>query len=109
MKDEKEIELIRKAGELVKISVEASLSIASPGITEIEIDTKGTHAILFESSKFQKMTAISECTTPTGIERTVMPHIASSTRKLDKRDIGIHNPTIEQKKLLKLPNMHKKL
>ncbi len=91
IKDEKEIELIRKAGELVKIGVEASLSIASPGITEIEIDTKGTHAILFESSKLQKMIAISECMTPTGIERTVMPHIASSTRKLDKRDIGIHS------------------
>jgi len=91
IKDDKELELIRKAGELVKIGVEASLSIASPGVTEIEIDTKGTNAILYEASKFPKIMITSEAMTPSGIERTVMPHISSTTRKLNEKDIGIHS------------------
>jgi Xaa-Pro dipeptidase len=91
IKDEKELEFIRKAGEIVKIGVEASLSIASPGVTEIEIDIKGLQAILYEASKFPKIIITSESMTPTGIERTVMPHISSTTRKLNERDIGIHS------------------
>ncbi|MEM3559947.1 MAG: aminopeptidase P family N-terminal domain-containing protein, partial [Nitrososphaerota archaeon] len=122
IKDDREIELIRKAGEFVKIGVEASLSIASPGVTEIEIDTKGTHAILYEASKFPKIVITSESMTPSGIERTVMPHISSTTRKLNERDIGIHSrqavfngyraelertffigkPTIEQKRAFEI-------
>lgn len=122
IKDDKELELIRKAGVFVKIGVEASLSIASPGVTEIEIDTKGLHAILYEASKFPKMIITSESMTPTGIERTVMPHISSTTRKLNERDIGIHSrqavfngyraelertffigkPTIEQKRAFEI-------
>ncbi len=89
IKNDKELELIRKAGELVKIGVKASLSIASPRVTEI--NTKGLHVILYEASKFPKMIITSESMIPTGIERTVMPHISSTTRKLNERDIGIHS------------------
>jgi len=91
VKDDKELDTIRRAGKLVKVGVESSLSMVSSGITEIEIDMKGTYKVLFEASIFPKMTAASDAMTPTGVERTVMPHIASSTRKLTVPDIGIHS------------------
>jgi Xaa-Pro dipeptidase len=91
VKDDEELDTIRRAGKLVKLGVESSLLIVSPGITEIEIDINGTHKILSYASSFPKMTVTSDAMTQTGIERTIMPHIESSTRKLTMPDIGIHS------------------
>lgn len=91
VKDAEELNLLRQASELVSLAVQASLDIVRPGVTELEIDQAGHKAALEEASRrFPEMIAGVNAMTPSGIERSVLPHVYSNTRKLEQGDILIH-------------------
>lgn len=91
IKDEEEIKALEKAAELVNLAVSKSLEKVKPGITEIEIDAAGNIA-LFEatSEKYSDATLDLTVMTPSGIRRSVMPHVFSNTRKIQEGDVIIH-------------------
>jgi len=92
IKDEAEIELMIEAGRLASLGVGASLAALRPGITEIGIDGAGNDAILEEvSAKHPGATLDLFAMSPTGPVRTVMPHVFSNTRAMEKGDILIHS------------------
>ncbi len=92
IKDAAEIELMLEAGRLASLGVGASLAALRPGITEIGIDGVGNDAILEEvSAKHPGATLDLFAMSPTGPVRTVMPHVFSNTRAMEKGDILIHS------------------
>lgn len=92
IKDKAELQLIEKAGELVNLGVSESLKVCKEGITEMEMDAKGNTAIFKETAKrYPKATLDFMVMSPSGVERTVMPHVFSNTRELKKGDIVIHS------------------
>ena len=92
IKSEMEIDFIRKAAELIDIGVKKSIEQAREGLSELEIDAIGTTAILTTASeKFPGIRVECFGMSPSGRERTVLPHVFSSTRKLKKGDIIIHS------------------
>jgi Xaa-Pro dipeptidase len=92
IKDEAEIALMFEAGRLASLGVGASLAALKPGITEIELDGVGNHAILTEvSNRHPGATVDLFAMTPAGAERTVMPHVFSNTRPIQKGDVLIHS------------------
>ena len=92
IKDAAEIELMLEAGRLAALGVGASLAALRPGITEIDIDGAGNEAILAEvSDKHPGATLDLFAMSPTGPVRTVMPHVFSNTRRMEKGDILIHS------------------
>lgn len=91
VKDEEELDLLRQASELVSLAVRASLGAVKPGATELEIDQAGHLAALEEvSRRYPEMIAGVNAMTPSGIERSILPHVFSITRKLERGDILIH-------------------
>lgn len=91
VKDESEIAVIREAARVAAVGVAASLAACSPRTTEIEVDSAGTSAIMAEVSDFRDPVAVEQLImTPTGAERTVLPHVLSSTRRLLEADGLIH-------------------
>jgi Xaa-Pro dipeptidase len=92
IKDAAEIEIMFEAGRLASLGVGASLAALRPGITEMEIDGVGNEAILAEvSAKHPGATVDLFAMSPTGPVRTVMPHVFSNTRAMQKGDILIHS------------------
>ena len=92
IKSEAEIDLIKKAAELVDIGVKESIEQTEEGISELEIDAIGNMAILKQASeKFPGVRVECYGMSPSGRERTVLPHVFSSTRKIRKGDIIIHS------------------
>ncbi|WP_411503929.1 M24 family metallopeptidase [Brevibacillus centrosporus] len=91
VKDAEELDLLRSAGKMVSLAVRASLEAVAPGVTELEIDQQGHRAALEEVSRLYPNTiAAVNAMTPSGVVRTVMPHVYSNTRRLEKGDILIH-------------------
>jgi Xaa-Pro dipeptidase len=93
IKDEKEIDYLVKSGELVSYALSKSFEKAQEGISELEFDSFGTKMLYEEISvKYPNATA-SELLimSPSGIDRTNMPHVFSNTRKFLKNDIIIHS------------------
>ncbi|MGO0059836.1 M24 family metallopeptidase [Brevibacillus fluminis] len=91
VKDAEELALLRSAGEMVSLAVRASLEAVRPGVTELEIDQQGHKAAFEEASRLYPDTIVGvNALTPSGIERTLMPHVFSNTRKLERGDILIH-------------------
>src|SRR5699024_2432153 len=92
IKDEEELELIKKAGELSNLAVTTSLNACREGITEIEIDAIGTNVLFEETAKKHPNSTLDLFSmSPSGTKRTTMPHVFSNTRKLQKGDIIIHS------------------
>lgn len=91
IKDEQEKEYIREAARLCKYAFGKSLEHARPGISEMEFEQYGTEA-LYEMLSHDYPYAFSSpgCITPSGPERTVMPHVYSSTRRFQSGDMVIH-------------------
>lgn len=91
IKDSDEIDLLEKAGHLVNLAVSKSLSVIREGITEMEIDAAG-NATLFETTATKYPDAIIDITvmSPSGMERSIMPHVFSNTRKIQSGDVIIH-------------------
>lgn len=123
IKEEEEIEQIIESGKLVSLSLTASLAHAAPNITEMELDQFGNTALFLEVAKNHPNSTLDYFVmSPSGIERTNMPHVFSNTRALGTNDIIIHSrqvgingyraecertffvgkPTIEQEEAFKL-------
>ena len=91
VKDDAEIIRIEEAGRLVNLAVSATLAACRAGVTEIEFDSVGTAALFSETaSKHPNATLDMLVMSPSGTERTVMPHVFSNTRILEKGDVVIH-------------------
>jgi Xaa-Pro dipeptidase len=87
-----EIEAIRAAGRLVDLAVSESLAAIRPGATELTVDAAG-NAALFAAVAAQHPGATLDLfvMTPSGVERSVMPHVLSNTRALTDGDVLIHS------------------
>ncbi|TVT28945.1 aminopeptidase P family protein [Salinicoccus cyprini] len=92
IKSDAEIELIRKSGELVSGALKHTIENSSAGKSELEIDYHGNQ-YLFDmvSERYSDSTLDFFVMSPSGVERTNMPHIFSNTRKLEKGDVIIHS------------------
>lgn len=123
VKDEFEIERLKVAGKLSDYAIEESLKHARAGISELEFDSYGDRLLLEIASKDYAEELIGyENWTCSGVKRSEMPHLYSSTRKFEDGDVVIHSrqvwfngyraenertffvgqPSEEQKDLLKL-------
>ena len=92
LKDDAEIELMVEAGRLASLGLGASLGAVAPGVTEIDMDGAGNRAILAEvSARHPGATLDLFAMSPSGPVRTVMPHVFSNTRPLEKGDVIIHS------------------
>lgn len=92
VKDAAEIHAMEEAGRLVNLAVSESLAACRPETTELEMDSKGT-AALFEATARNHPGATLDLLvmSPSGAERTVMPHVFSNTRTLAEGDVLIHS------------------
>ncbi|MFD1415074.1 M24 family metallopeptidase [Oceanobacillus jeddahense] len=92
VKDSEELELIEEAGRLSNLAVSTSLNACREGITEIEMDAIGTRALFEETAKRHPNATLDLFVmSPSGTERTIMPHVFSNTRKFQMGDIIIHS------------------
>ena len=92
VKDREELDLIEKAAELADIGVWESIRNTTPGMTELEIDAIGNKAILESAAtKYPGSRVELFVMSPSGPERTAMPHVFSIARKIQKGDIVIHS------------------
>ncbi|MGB2711161.1 MAG: Xaa-Pro peptidase family protein [Conexibacter sp.] len=86
-----EVAAIRAAGELVAVGVRASLAACRPGVSELEIDAAGTAAIQVGATGFGPDATVELLTmTPSGVHRSTLPHVFSTTRALVAGDVLIH-------------------
>jgi Xaa-Pro dipeptidase len=92
IKDEQEIKLLIEAGKLVSLALSESLRNAKAGISEIELDQLGNNALFEETEKRYPDSSLDYFVmSPSGLVRTVMPHVFSNTRKLQENDFVIHS------------------
>lgn len=92
IKSEEEIESIKKSGELVSGALKTTLENSTVNASEVEIDYFGNRFLFDEiSKKYTDSTLDYFVMSPSGIERTNMPHVFSNTRKLEQGDIIIHS------------------
>lgn len=92
VKDQEEIEWLEEAGRLSDIALDASFQNVHAGMSELEFDSFGDHKVLEAASKeYPDLIVGYENWTCSGIERSVMPHLYSSTRKFSQNDVIIHS------------------
>ncbi|MGM0432233.1 MAG: M24 family metallopeptidase [Spirochaetota bacterium] len=92
IKDEEEVYWLDQAGRLSDIAIKASIEQLRPGISELEFDSYGDRALLETASKeFPHNIVGYENWTCSGIERSSMPHLYSSTRKFTTDDVIVHS------------------
>ncbi len=92
IKDNEELQVIRNAAHLVDTGVSESIEAAEEGVREIELDSIGNDAILRESASLFSGYRISLFSmSPSGAERTALPHVFSTGRALKKGDVVIHS------------------
>lgn len=91
LKDEQEKVYIREGGRLCCFAFGKTLEHAHAGISEMELEQFGTQA-LYEllGNDYPYNFSSPSCITPSGKERTIMPHVYSSCRRLSKGDMVIH-------------------
>ncbi len=83
---------MEEAGRLVNLAVSETLQSCRPGMTEIEIDSRGNAALFSETAKNHPNATLDLVVmSPSGIERSVMPHVFSNTRTLQRGDVVIHS------------------
>ena len=92
IKDQGEIDLIKKAGELVSLAVKETLVNLRKGITEIEVEAIGNSTVLKEAARRYPSAEIELMgMTPSGVARTVLPHVFSNVRAFEEKEIIIHS------------------
>lgn len=91
IKNDEEIEMVQEAGKLVSLALKKSLENAQPGITEMELDRHGTQLLFEEMDNYPDATLDYFAMSPSGLERSIMPHVFSNTRKLLTNDIVVHS------------------
>lgn len=90
-KDSAEIARIRQAAALVSVAVVASLAAIRVGISELELDGVGDQALRSAAAaEHPAATLESFAMTPSGVERTLLPHTGTSGRRLREGDVLIH-------------------
>jgi Xaa-Pro dipeptidase len=90
-KDAAEIALISNAAKVLERGVEASVARCEIGVSELEIDGAGTAATLERASELGWATTVDHLVmTPSGPDRTTLPHAFSTTRRLRHGDGLIH-------------------
>lgn len=123
IKDAEEIHWLEQAGYLSDVALEASFKNLHVGMSELEFDSYGDQKLLKTASEqYPDLIIGYENWTCSGITRSSMPHLYSSTRKFETNDVVVHsrqvwinnyraenertfligNPTNEQKKCLEL-------
>ncbi|MGB9866446.1 MAG: M24 family metallopeptidase [Bacillota bacterium] len=92
VKDSQELELIRNAAVLADTGVLTTIKNSLPGVTELEIDAVGNAEILKAAAqRFPGCRVDLFAMSPSGAERTVLPHVFSIPRRLVKGDVVIHS------------------
>lgn len=92
VKDEEEMAMIAESGRLVSLALKHSLENAAAGMSEIEMDQFGTRALFTEvAERHPNATLDYFVMSPSGVDRTNMPHVFSNTRQLEEQDIIIHS------------------
>ncbi|QGT99732.1 cobalt dependent X-Pro dipeptidase [Candidatus Syntrophocurvum alkaliphilum] len=92
IKDEEEIYWLDQAGFLSDIALDASFANLKVGMSELEFDSNGDRKLLeIASKKYPDNIVGYENWTCSGIKRSTMPHLYSSTRKFEKNDVVIHS------------------
>lgn len=92
IKSEEEIEAIKTSGDLVSGALKNTLENSSINASEVDIDYFGNQFLFDEiSKKFTNSTLDYFVMSPSGIERTNMPHVFSNTRRLEEGDVIIHS------------------
>lgn len=91
VKDATEIDLIADAARVTGAAVAASIAACREGITEIEVDGAGTAAMLAAVAGRERNATVDQLVmTPSGTERSELPHAFSTTRRLEAGDVLIH-------------------
>lgn len=92
VKDEEEIYWLDQAGRLSDIAIAASIRNAEAGISELEFDSFGDKELLAAASReFPDKIVGFENWTCSGVARSSMPHLYSSTRKFTADDVIVHS------------------
>ena len=91
IKDEAEIALMRQAAALARIGVMATLGAAAPGRSQLEIESIGTNAILEAAPELTPAATINLLQFTTSGPETSLPHLITTTRRLDRPDLAIHS------------------
>lgn len=92
IKTAEEIAAIKAAAELVDLAVRESLAAVREGATEMDVDARGNAALFAAiAARYPEATVDLTVMTPSGPERSVMPHVFSNTRRLRRGDVIIHS------------------
>lgn len=92
VKSSEEIKMIKESGKLVSQALKHSLENIKGGITELEVDYYGNSYLFKEISKeYPDSTFDYFVMSPSGLQRTNMPHVFSNSRKLEAKDTMIHS------------------
>jgi Xaa-Pro dipeptidase len=92
IKDQEEIELLKIAGKLSDHAIGESLKNVRAGISELEFDSFGDQFLLEISSREYPDELIGYANwTCSGIKRSEMPHLYSSTRRFSDGDVVVHS------------------
>ncbi|WP_078394371.1 M24 family metallopeptidase [Shouchella patagoniensis] len=90
-KDKEEIDAIRESSRWINKAVQVSLAHIQSGVSELEIDEKGNSYLYREIPKVHPEATIQLLgMSPSGKERSIMPHVFSNARKLEEGDVMIH-------------------
>ena len=91
IKDEAEIALMRQAAALARIGVMATLEAAAAGRSQLEIESLGTNAILEAAPELTPEATINLLHFTTSGPETSLPHLITTTRRLERPDLAIHS------------------
>ena len=92
IKESEELDIFREGGRIASIAVAKTIEHSKVGNTEIDIDQAGTVAATMEVIKrFPNAITDKFTMSPSGVERTCLPHVMSSVRKLEPTDMVLHN------------------
>lgn len=92
IKDDEEIEYLKIAGSLSDEAIAASFENAKVGMSELEFDNYGDKRLLeIASEKYTNERIGYANWTCSGVERSAIPHLYSSTRKFEEGDVVIHS------------------
>lgn len=91
IKDAGEIALMKLAAALAKIGVMTTLEAAAPGLSQLGIESLGTTAILEAAPTLTPAATINLLQFTTSGPETSLPHLITTTRKLNSPDLLIHS------------------
>lgn len=92
IKSEDEVYWLDEAGRLSDNAIRTSLDNLRPHMSELEFDSYGDRRLLeIASEKYPNLIVGYENWTCSGLERSVMPHLYSSTRRFTINDVVVHS------------------